>query len=371
MTSKERWTMPGKVRRRITARPRAAVRTPAVSVFIPMYNYGHYLEECIDSVLSQPGVDVDVTIVDDASTDDSREIAAKIAERDPRVRLIARNLNRGAAATTNDGLAAITGEYAVKLDADDVLTPGSLARSVALLEAHPSVGFVYGFPVVFTDVPPPAREDVRSWTVWPGAEWVARTCVKGTNCIKQPEVVMRTRALREAGPYNEDLPFTYDFEMWLRLAARWDVGRINGAHQGFYRVHDGSQTQSVYAGVLTDIRERRRAFESFFDDPACPLPDAPALRRIALRGLARESLGYAISAYARGAAGTEPIEEYGQLALAVHPGTRGLREWRALQKRLAAGPAASRQNPVFQARERVRELRFRLRWRRWRWSGVW
>src|SRR3954454_12361504 len=124
-----------------------------VSVVIPLHNYGHFLPECVASVLAQEGVDVDVLIIDDASTDDSLSVASEIAAGDDRVRVVASERNGGMVATITRGLWEVDGEYLVKLDADDLLTPGALARATALLQAHPSVGFVYGFPVAFTESP--------------------------------------------------------------------------------------------------------------------------------------------------------------------------------------------------------------------------
>ncbi len=85
-------------------------------------------------------------IVDDRSTDASLALARRLAAADPRVAVIAHPTNRGPVETFNDGLERAQGQYLVSLDADDLLTPGSLARAVALLEAEPDVGMVYGRP---------------------------------------------------------------------------------------------------------------------------------------------------------------------------------------------------------------------------------
>jgi len=77
----------------------------SVSVVIPCYKYGHFLEDAVGSVLDdQEGVDVRVLIIDDASPDDSAEVARKIAARDPRVEVIVHTTNKGHIATYNEGL---------------------------------------------------------------------------------------------------------------------------------------------------------------------------------------------------------------------------------------------------------------------------
>ena len=134
-------------------------RVPCVSVVIPCYNYGRYLPECVASIThSQPGVAVEVIIVDDKSTDGSLEIARTIAKNDYRVRVIAHDRNLGHIATYNDGLDAATGEFVLLLSADDLLTPGALGRAASLLVAEESVGFVYGNVINFRSHLPPCRD---------------------------------------------------------------------------------------------------------------------------------------------------------------------------------------------------------------------
>ncbi len=112
---------------------RRAVTRPTVSVVIPCYNYGRYLPECVASVTAQPGVELEIIIVDDASTDGSQDVARALAAADPRIRLLLHAENARHIITYNDGLALATGDYVVLLSADDLLAPGSLARSTSLM----------------------------------------------------------------------------------------------------------------------------------------------------------------------------------------------------------------------------------------------
>ena len=200
--------------RRLSPMPLA--RRPSVTVVMPCYNYGHYLPHALATVLEQPGVDVDVIAIDDASPDGSAAVVRRLADADDRVHAILHARNRGHIATYNEGLERATGDYVVLLSADDALPPGSLVRATALMEAEPSVGFVYGHPVVFADDLPTAPTSIRGWTVWSGAEWIERRCHSGENCIMNPEVVMRTSVQRAIGGYDARLPHSGDLEMWMR-----------------------------------------------------------------------------------------------------------------------------------------------------------
>lgn len=134
-----------------------AGRTPLVSVVVPCYNYGRFLPQCIGSLLAQSDVAVEVLIIDDASRDNSAELAKDLAARDPRVSVIVHDRNHGHIATYNEGLAHARGEYSVLLSADDMLPAGSLARAVALMESEASVGLVYGSPFNFSESDPPGQ----------------------------------------------------------------------------------------------------------------------------------------------------------------------------------------------------------------------
>jgi len=352
------------VHRPATAPVRSTVR-PAVSVVIPCFNYARFLPAAVASALDQDGVDVRVIVVDDASTDDSARVAHELAERDDRVEVLAHAANRGPVDTFNDGLARATGEHLVRLDADDLLTPGSLARSAALLEAWPSVGLVYGHPLHFTGELPTARTEVESWTIWPGREWLELRCRLGVNCITAPEVVMRASVVAEVGG-QKDLAHTHDMEMWMRISAVSDVGHIEGADQAWHRDHDQSLSARE-VDLLTDFHERQAAFDTLFDGTGGELPDAARLRAVAHRALAREALDRVNRAYDRGNVATSPIAGYLDFARALEPDLESLPEWRGLRARERWGPQRASRVPWFVAaalRRRLREDRARRAWHR-------
>ena len=351
-------------------RPRPLPRRPTVTVVVPCYNYGHYLPHALASALDQPGVDVDAIVIDDASPDGSGAVVRELAAGDDRIRAILHEHNRGHIATYNEGLEQATGDYVVLLSADDALTPGSLGRATALLEAEPSLGFVYGFPVVFADEPPPVPTNVRSWSVWPGAEWIARRCRKGANCIHNPEVVMRTSVQHAIGGYDPRLPHSGDLEMWLRASAVADVGRVNGPAQAYYRVHPQSMQRTTFAGHVSDLEGRLDAFSTALVEPGASVADAERLFATACRALALAALDYARIAHENGRTHCEPVAEYLAFAERVWPAARAHRKWRAVQRRATLGPERLARGVSWKSRRVVADLEGRVRWRRWRRTGV-
>ena len=113
------------------------------TVVIPCYRDGRYLPGAVSAALDQPGLEMQVIVVDDASPDDSADIADDIAARDPRVTVIRHRVNKGHIATYNDGLDAADGEWVALVSADDLVTPRP-SPCGRPMRGHPSVGLVYG-----------------------------------------------------------------------------------------------------------------------------------------------------------------------------------------------------------------------------------
>ncbi len=338
---------------------------PTVTVLIPCHNYAHYLPQCVRSVLDQTRVDVDVLVIDDASTDNSADVASGIIKEDSRVRLVSLPNNMGMVRAVNHGLNQLIGDFFVKLDADDLLTPGALQRSLSLFERHPDVGFVYGRPRHFTgEVPCRARIGTPRWSIWPGARWLAVRYSRAVNCISQPEAVIRTSALRRAGSYNWRLPHTSDLEMWLRLAAIAPVGRINGVDQGYYRVHPGSMQRTVNAGLLKDFVGRRDAFLGALSAVGVQTRFASVLERMVRKELAAQALDCCCRAFDRERVHAVPVAELTEFAVATFPDSPTLPEWRGLEARRRKGMRSrwSFASLAFSVMRRTREELAHFRW---------
>jgi len=336
---------------------------------IPCYNYGRYLRTCLQSVLDQKGVDVEVVIIDDASPDGSGAVAKQLAEHDARVRAICHQKNTGHIGTYNEGLAQAKGDYTLLLDADDLLTPGCLSRATSVMETYPSVGMTYGFAPRCSDTEvPPARTKAKSWIIWNGHSWIADRCRSGRNVVPQ-EAVMRTSALHEIGTDSRsDLPHTHDFEMWMRLATVSDIAYIYGADQAYYRIHDSNMHLGYDS--LGDMKQRLRAFDTIFAERGKLLTGADLLRSTAHRSIAIEALGYGISMYSRGVPDQQAVDEYAAFAVETYPDVMQLRDWRMLARLQGTGKHSPRHNLPLIIRERKRNARSSLNWWRLRYAGV-
>jgi glycosyltransferase involved in cell wall biosynthesis len=339
----------------------------SVSVVIPCYKYGHFLEEAVSSVLDdQVGVDVRVLIIDDASPDDSADVARKIASRNPRVEAIVHATNRGNIATYNEGLLEwADGDYCALMSADDRLTPGALQRATELLDAHPGVGFAYGYALHFKHGAPlpAARTRARGWSVWPGQLWLERRFRQAWTGIASPEVVVRTSLQKRVGGYDARLPHMGDIEMWTRLAANADVGYIRGVDQAYYRKHEQNMSSSY--GVLMGLRQRRLAYEVVLDRYSERLSDPKHLSDLVHRRLAWEALLAAARAYDRGRTAQTPVDELVAFAFDCWPETREIPIYRTLQVRKRIGPRVMPYLQPFVLSPVARKARY------WWWQRSW
>jgi hypothetical protein len=169
-----------------------------------------------------------------------------------------------------------------------------------LLDARPSVGFVYGHAlwVIEGNPLPTARTKVRGWSVWPGARWLEHRFRQAENPILSPEIVVRTSLQKRVGGYDPQLPKTADMEMFMRLASSADVGFIRGVDQAYYRVHGRNMSDGLSA--IASLRQRRSVFEIALDRYGAALRNPERLSAIVHRQLGREALWAAGRAYDAG-----------------------------------------------------------------------
>jgi glycosyltransferase involved in cell wall biosynthesis len=340
------------------------------SVVVPCYNYAHYLKGCVESILCQ-GVNVQVIVIDDCSTDDTFAVGTSLA-KDSRVTFLRHETNQGHIKTYNEGLALATGDYTALISADDLLTPGALKRAQAVLDAHPEVGMVYGHAQYFQSNHklPKARIGKPRVDIWDGQKWIAQRCKTATSCISSPEVVVRTSLQRQLGGYCADLPHAGDLEMWLRFAAHSFIAYLAGVDQAYYRRHAASMQSTSFNSVLADLRQRRSAFETLFRAHGHRIAKMEQLREIALRSLAKEALWIACRSYDRRRIDQICVDDLEAFAEETYPGARSLTEYWGLQWRRRLGPQwPPILQPILPGRY-IHWVKSKMWWRRQRLRGV-
>lgn len=201
--------------------------TGLVTVLVPAFNAAPYLTETVESVLRQEDVDLEVVVVDDASTDGTADEADVLARRDGRVRVVRNGRNLGMTANWNRSLGEARGGLVLKLDADDVLKPACLgqlsaafedpevvAAGIRTLECDPHGQVVAAFrgdAGMEREGLDPFRDAVRPARVW----W--RASVRGHQLWHSSAWMRRTTALRSEGGWDERFGCASDTEGILRV----------------------------------------------------------------------------------------------------------------------------------------------------------
>lgn len=135
------------------------IKEPKFSIIIPVYNVENYLSECLDSVIKQTIMDLEIICVNDGTKDHSREILEEYQKQDARIQIIDK-VNGGLSSARNAGLAAATGEYILFLDSDDYLEQSACERILyEILEHHPDI-IVFGTHI-FPYYPWPTEWHIR------------------------------------------------------------------------------------------------------------------------------------------------------------------------------------------------------------------
>lgn len=305
----------------------------SVDVIVPCYRYGNFLRQCVESVLSQDIEGVRVLIIDDASPDNTAEVATVLARQNPSITFVRHITNQGHISTYNEGISWASSEYMLLLSADDYLLPGALRRSVKLMEANSRIGFTFG-NVFELGTGCKARQleheieiDAKLGSrILKGPEFIN---ISGpSNIVPTPTAVVRTRLQKRIGGYCQELPHSGDLEMWLRFAAHADVGVLK-AYQAVYRRHSSNMSLSYTTrGWLPDLEQRKLAFDVFFERHAHLLPDRHRVQRRLLWSLGCCAVGFASEAFNRGE--THDADRLCSFALGVSPRVKFSLPWMKL-----------------------------------------
>lgn len=195
--------------------PTRASGSRSVSVVIPTYNCADLLPRAIRSTYAQTLLPSEVIVVDDGSTDSTADIVRGMSGRLPAGFTLLQKTNGGEASARNCGVAAATCELVAFLDADDVWLPTKLERQLPLFDAPPLPSLTF---TGYTRVSGDSRDLVRveGWEPTPGH--ALRRLMKWC-CVTPSTVIVRRDVLASVGGFDESLPLSTDWDMWLRLAA--------------------------------------------------------------------------------------------------------------------------------------------------------
>jgi len=232
---------------------------PAVSVVMPAYNVAGYVATAVESVLAQTFADFELIVVDDGSTDGTREILAGF--RDPRIRLVTGS-HRGLPFPFCDGIALAQGPYLSFLDGDDYWSPLKLEHHVRFLEEHPEVDLTFSWSRIVDNQGRDTGLTSRPWNGPISFSQLLADNVMGNGSA----LVCRRKALLEAGGFDTTMPCCQDVDICLRMALlRPGNTCAISEYLTFYRARTGQ--------LSGDIPLMERTFERMIDKLRAIEPD--------------------------------------------------------------------------------------------------
>jgi glycosyltransferase involved in cell wall biosynthesis len=221
------------------------MKSPKVSVVIPVYNSLNYFPDTLASVLRQTFYDFEVVIVDDGSTDNTAEWADSV--NDERIRII-RQPNQGTQAARNTGILAARGEYIALLDNDDLWEPTKLQKQVARLDADPLCGLVYTWTMLIDELGRAKGETYTSRL----EGWIWREVLLDNVICCGSTPMIRRNCFLEEGLFDTSLLYLGDWDMWVRLARKYPFAVVTELLVS-YRLHS-TNTSNRYHNMLEDFR---------------------------------------------------------------------------------------------------------------------
>lgn len=192
---------------------------PKITVLMSVYNGERYLRKAIESTLNQTFKDFEFIIIDDASTDSTKNII--LSYKDPRIRFVENKKNLGLTRSLNKGLKIAKGEYIARIDADDIPIKSWLEEKLDFMMKHPDVAVVGNWLKIID------REFGETYIVDYEHDSVIikwKHLIK--NQIAHSSSLFRKKVIEEVGCYNEKYRYTQDFDLWFRVSRKYKMTSI-------------------------------------------------------------------------------------------------------------------------------------------------
>lgn len=184
---------------------------PKVSVIMGVYNDEPYLQEAVKSILNQTYYNFEFIIINDCSTDNSKEIIDYYLRQDERIVYLENKKNIGLSASLNRGINIAKGKYIARVDADDISFPERLAKQVEFLEENEDI-YVLGTASLSID----EKSAILGLSKFPADPGFIKKNLIKKNLFYHPSVMIRKEYFEKVGLYDESIRYAQDYELWLR-----------------------------------------------------------------------------------------------------------------------------------------------------------
>ncbi|HUI06987.1 MAG TPA: glycosyltransferase [Verrucomicrobiae bacterium] len=233
------------------------------SIIIPAFNQAGFLAQAIESALQQTHADTEVVVVDDGSTDDTSQVAARFADR--RNFKLIRQANTGLPGARNRGLAESAGDYVCFLDSDDYLAPEKIAKQARLLDENPDLGFVYCDIVTIDEAGRPVAEQYSVGKTGRPLSGNIFQSLMLCGYFPPHTVLIRRSILSALGGFDPALGGHADYELWLRVAGAGYRACYQDERLAFYRNYSRSMSKDGQHMLETRVAAFRKIVRLYPD----------------------------------------------------------------------------------------------------------
>ncbi|MBE0575119.1 MAG: glycosyltransferase [Desulfuromonadales bacterium] len=225
---------------------------PLVSIVTPVYNAAQYLAAMLESAQAQTWDFYEHLIIDDCSTDNSREIVRHYQQEDSKIKLLSQVANGGPALARNRGINEANGDFIAFLDADDIWMPEKLEHQMAVFRDHPKIGLVgTNWSVIGANGKYLDEKRDKNKRCW-GKVGVAEFLLDRIPLVTS-SVMVRKKCLEKCGVFNEDYPPCEDFDLWLRIVQQFEVGILEDVLVS-YRSHCDGISRNTMKSRISKIK---------------------------------------------------------------------------------------------------------------------
>lgn len=281
----------------------------AISVIIPTHNRADLLARALESVLAQSFRDLEIIVVDDASSDNTQAMLTTLMAKDNRIRVLSNASPQGGAESRNVGIAASRGKWIAFLDDDDMWLPNKLEKQLAALAKHPkavacSCAYTVNYPLK-------TRKVVKTPHLIACQELLRANVLGGASvCICSAAI------LKQMGGFDKKLRSSQDWDLWLRLCEQGDVISVNEPLVEYY-VHFNyrisNDMRAKYSGarrfyfkyknhMQDEVRKENLSFICFIQSRQSFRPWGARVKKLAMAikySTARTGFNYLISSLPR------------------------------------------------------------------------
>lgn len=246
-------------------------RKPHVSVVMPSYNHARYISTALESVVSQTYKNYELIIIDDASSDQSKDLIIDFINNHPEIpsRFMCHDTNRGGVITLNSLIENANGEYIALINSDDVWLPNKLEQQVRFLDAHPEVGAVFTQALIVDD----NDQVVTRSEDFPADIFVQSNRSRGKwlrhlffdlNCLCHPSILIRKSVYDSIGLYDPRFRQLPDMQMWVRLLKYTEIAILEEPLVHL-RFHTSNTSKVSVETSIRNLNELSLILEDFFD----------------------------------------------------------------------------------------------------------